>query len=95
MDIYSTSFTHPRRTRHIHSDFPNPLPPDPAAPEDVEKLAIHAMSIHNLHISYLPADHGHRGWNFYVTGPYQQVMPARGMLLKDCPVQVRPSFSLH
>ncbi|KIK46295.1 hypothetical protein CY34DRAFT_800644 [Suillus luteus UH-Slu-Lm8-n1] len=94
MDIYSTSFTHPRRTRHIHSDFPNPLPPDPAAPEDVDKLAIHAMSIHNLHISYLPADHGHRGWNFYVTGPYQQVMPARGMLLKDCPVQHRTAIKV-
>ncbi|KAG1766473.1 cytoplasmic protein [Suillus occidentalis] len=94
MDIYSTSFTHPRRTRHIHSDFPNPLPPDPAAPEDVDKLAMHAMSIHNLHISYLPADHGHRGWNFYVTGPYQQVMPARGMLLKDCPVQHRTAIKV-
>lgn len=51
------------------------------------------MSIHNVHISYLPADHG-RGWNFYVTGPYQQVMPARGMLLKDCPVQHRTAIKV-
>ncbi|KAG2370194.1 cytoplasmic protein [Suillus spraguei] len=72
MDIYSTSFTHPRRTRHAHSEFPNSLPPDPAPPEDVDKLAIHAMSIHNLHISYLLADHTHRGSNFYISGPYQQ-----------------------
>lgn len=92
MDIYSTSFTHPRRTRHIHPEFQNSLPPDPAPPEDVDKLAIHAMSIHNLHISYLPADHAHRASNFYISGPYQQVMAARGMLLKDCPVQVSPPF---
>ncbi|KAG1757908.1 cytoplasmic protein [Suillus lakei] len=59
MDIYSTSFTHPRRTRHLHTDFPNPLPPDPAAPEDVEKLALLAMTLHSVHVSYLPADHGH------------------------------------
>lgn len=94
MDTYSTSFTYPRRIRHIHSDFPSPLPPDPAAPEDVDKLAIHAMSIHNVHISYLPADHGHRGWNFYVSGPYQQVMAARGMVLKDCPVQHRTAIKV-
>jgi hypothetical protein len=93
MDIYSTSFTHPRRTRHIHSEFPNTIPPDPALPEDVDKLAIHAMSIHNVHISYLPPDHTHRGCNFYISGPYQQVMAARGMLLKDCPIQVRLSLS--
>ncbi|OJA09120.1 hypothetical protein AZE42_02563 [Rhizopogon vesiculosus] len=89
MDIYSTSFTHPRRTRHLHSDFPHSHPPpqpDPAAPEDVEKLALLAMTIHGVQVSYLPADQ--RGWNFYVSGAYQQVMAARGMLLKDSPVQV-------
>ncbi|KAG0697160.1 cytoplasmic protein [Suillus ampliporus] len=97
MDIYSTSFTHPRRSRHLHTDFPHshpPLPPDPGAPEDVEKLALLAMSIHNVHVSYLPADHGQRGWNFYVSGAYQQVMAARGMLLKDCPVQHRTAIKV-
>lgn len=52
------------------------------------------MSIHNLHISYLPADHTHRGSNFYISGPYQQVMAARGMLLKDCPVQHRTAIKV-
>lgn len=52
------------------------------------------MSVHNLHVSYLPTDHGHRGWNFYISGPYQQVMPARGMLLKDCPVQHRTAIKV-
>ncbi|KAJ8588193.1 cytoplasmic protein [Rhizopogon salebrosus TDB-379] len=97
MDIYSTSFTHPRRTRHLHSDFPHshpPPPPDPAAPEDVEKLALLAMTLHNVQLSYLPADHGQRGWNFYVSGAYQQVMAARGMLLKDSPVQHRTSIKV-
>ncbi|OAX39007.1 cytoplasmic protein [Rhizopogon vinicolor AM-OR11-026] len=95
MDIYSTSFTHPRRTRHLHSDFPHSHPPpqpDPAAPEDVEKLALLAMTIHGVQVSYLPADQ--RGWNFYVSGAYQQVMAARGMLLKDSPVQHRTSIKV-
>lgn len=52
------------------------------------------MSIHNLHISYLLADHTHRGSNFYISGPYQQVMAARGMLLKDCPVQHRTAIKV-
>lgn len=52
------------------------------------------MSIHNLHISYLPADHAHRASNFYISGPYQQVMAARGMLLKDCPVQHRTAIKV-
>lgn len=95
MDIYSTSFTHPRRSRHLHSDFPHshpPPPPDPAAPEDIEKLALLARTIHNVQLSCL-AEHGQRGWNFYVSGAYQQVMAARGMLLKDSPVQVRLNLS--
>lgn len=49
-----------------------------------------AMSLHGCHISYFMADPGR--WNFYITGApgaYQQVMLARGMILKECPIQVR------
>lgn len=118
MDIYSISFTHPRRPRHLHSpsssfdahdhrlpphiqhlpeNFPSALPlpttqPSPsnqADSETVEKLAILARSLHNVQLSYLLSDGG-RSWNFYISGAYQQVMLARGILLKDSPVQVSP-----
>ena len=49
-----------------------------------------AMSMHGVHVSYSPADQG-RSWNFQVSGAYPQVMPARGMLLKGTPIQVRNS----
>lgn len=127
MDIYTTSFTYPRRPRHIHSpqsslDFQGKSGPDlrtyPSTEsfnksvnslvnhhhqqannvsdaattstdnEAVQKLAMMAMQMHGCHISYFPADQG-RGWNFHITGAYQQVMIARGMILKDCPIQVR------
>ncbi|KAF9229657.1 cytoplasmic protein [Gyrodon lividus] len=52
-----------------------------------------AMSIHNVHISYLLADAG-RSWNFYISGAYQQVIQARGMLLKDSPVQHRTAIKV-
>ncbi|KAI9572663.1 cytoplasmic protein [Boletus coccyginus] len=112
MDIYSISFTHPRRSRHLHSpsssldahdhrlphiqhlpeNFPSSLPlpaaqPSPSSQADsetVEKLAILARSLHNVQLSYLLSDGG-RSWNFYISGAYQQVMLARGMLLKDSP----------
>jgi hypothetical protein len=116
MDVYTTSFTYPRRSRHIHSsasslDFPGSelrLPPNdsysaaqhlqhvnnnlsdvpaPSDSEPVQKLAMMAMSLHGCHVSYFIADQG-RGWNFHITGAYQQVMVARGMILKECPIQV-------
>lgn len=47
-----------------------------------------AMAIYNVQISFAPADQG-RAWNFQVSGVYQQVMLARGMIMKECPIQVR------
>ncbi|KAH7921146.1 cytoplasmic protein [Leucogyrophana mollusca] len=125
MDLYSTAFTHPRRSRHIHSpssslDIPPPADlralqqntenfptahhlhhaanttslSDPAAnsadTDTVEKLAVLARTVHGCHVSYF-ADHN-RGWNFHITGPYPQVLMARGMLLKDSPVQHRTAI---
>jgi hypothetical protein len=129
MDIYTTSFTYPRRPRHIHSphssldyqghgadlrapstesfsgsghSLANHLQqqnPSSGAPnvsdattstpdnEAVQKLAMMAMQMHGCHVSYFAADQG-RGWNFHITGAYQQVMVARGMILKECPIQV-------
>ena len=117
MEIYTTSFTYPRRLRHAHSpasslDFPprsnelrrassysaiqqpNGLDPHGGASqadyEALQKLGMIATSLHSVHISFTPADQG-RAWNLQVSGTYPQVMSARGMLLKGCPVQVRLS----
>ena len=117
MEIYTTSFTYPRRSRLAHSpasslDFSshelrpqdsysqlhqqhvNSTLPDAqgtASPSDyeaVQKVAMMAMAIYNVQISFAPADQG-RAWNFQVSGVYQQVMLARGMIMKECPIQVR------
>jgi hypothetical protein len=117
MDVYTTSFTYPRRSRHIHSpasslDFQpsdlkpssllDPFPqaqhlqhpnsnlvdvPVPADAEAVQKLVMMAMSLHGCHVSYYLVDQG-RGWNFHISGTYQQVMITRGLILKECPIQV-------
>ena len=117
MEIYTTSFTYPRRSRLAHSpasslDFSshelrpqdsysqlhqqhvNSTLPDAqgtASPSDydaVQKVAMMAMAIYGVQISFAPADQG-RAWNFQISGVYQQVMLARGMIMKECPVQVR------
>ncbi|OSD06003.1 cytoplasmic protein [Trametes coccinea BRFM310] len=122
MEIYTTSFTYPRRLRHAHSptnslDFPsrselrrassysqiqqptsNGLadPQATASPSDydaLQKLAMMAMSMHGVHVSFTPADQG-RAWNFQISGAYPQVMLARGMILKGCPVQNRASIKV-
>lgn len=117
MEIYTTSFTYPRRSRLSHSpasslDFSTPsdlrhqdsysqlqqqqqLPSladsqATASPTDydaVQKLVMMAMAIHAVHVSFAPADQG-KAWNFQISGVYQQVMLARGMIMKECPVQV-------
>ncbi|KAJ7139889.1 hypothetical protein C8R44DRAFT_606260 [Mycena epipterygia] len=123
MDVYTTSFTYPRRSRHAHSapsslEFPGAeirlSSVDSYAPghhlqhvnnnisdastqpdgEAIQKLVMMAMSLHGpgCHISYFMADPGR--WNFYITGAYQQVMVARGMILKECPIQHRAAIKV-
>jgi len=55
--------------------------------EAVQKLAVLAMTTQGCHVSFSIADHG-TGWNFLLSGAYQQVLFARGTILKDCPIQV-------
>ncbi|KAE9410816.1 hypothetical protein BT96DRAFT_912263 [Gymnopus androsaceus JB14] len=119
MDVYTTSFTYPRRSRHIHSptssldfaarqnasDTPFPskkslnnsqLADDvsgPEASEQIGKLSMLAMTLHGCHVAYFLADGG-RGWNFTVTGAYQQVMNTRSMILKECPIQHRAAIKV-
>ncbi|KIM48441.1 hypothetical protein M413DRAFT_22936 [Hebeloma cylindrosporum] len=121
MDVYTTSFTYPRRSRHIHSpasslDFQpsdlkpssllDPFPqqaqhlgsnlldvPVPADAEAIQKLVMMAMSLHGCHVSYYLVDQG-RGWNFHISGTYQQVMITRGLILKECPIQHRAAIKV-
>jgi hypothetical protein len=87
--------------QHLPENFPStltlpaaqPSPSNQADSETVDKLAILARSLHNVQLSYLLSDGG-RSWNFYISGAYQQVMLARGMLLKDSPVQHRTAIKV-
>ncbi|KAK7058265.1 hypothetical protein VNI00_001896 [Paramarasmius palmivorus] len=63
----------------------------PESTEQVAKLTMMAMSLHGCHISSFLSD---QGWNFHITGAYQQVMAARGMILKECPVQHRSAIKV-
>ncbi|KAF8226064.1 cytoplasmic protein [Tricholoma matsutake] len=115
MEVYTTSFTYPRRSRLAHPapssiDFPvqelrgpsnDPYPhlqqtpttlTDPAASDAIQKLTLMAMSLHGCHVTYF-ADQN-RGWNFHITGAYQQVMATRGMILKECPIQHRAAIKV-
>ncbi|KAF7306713.1 KH domain protein [Mycena indigotica] len=60
--------------------------------EAIQKLVMMAMSLHGCHISYFQADPGR--WNFYISGSYQQVLLARGMILKECPIQHRVAIKV-
>ncbi|GBE78141.1 hypothetical protein BKA93DRAFT_733553 [Sparassis latifolia] len=121
MEIYTTSFTYPRRARLAHSpasslEFSaNELrradsyshlqqyannnlsePQGTASPSDydaLQKLAVVAMGLHGVHISFTPANHG-QAWNFQISGAYQQVMLARGLIMKECPIQNRASIKV-
>ncbi|THH02477.1 hypothetical protein EW026_g398 [Hermanssonia centrifuga] len=117
MEIYTTSFTYPRRSRLTHSpasslDFSTDLRPQSdsysqlhqqhvnstvqdsqgtASPSDyeaVQKVAVMAMTIYGVQVSFAAANQG-SAWNFQITGVYQQVMLARAMIMKECPVQNR------
>ena len=55
--------------------------------ENVQKVAVAAMQAHGCLVSFTRAERG-RGWNFHLSGGYQQVMAARGMILRECPVAV-------
>lgn len=106
MDVYTTSFVYPRRSRHslssassrdlhAHDNYPHqpsPLPDTLASDADaIQKLVILAMQLHGCHVSYFIVDQG-KAYNFHITGTYQQVMLTRGLILKDCPIQVCLNF---
>jgi hypothetical protein len=100
MDIYTTAFIYPRRVRQPSP----PASHDPhgfngaAAAQEPEALytkadvdAVQAMvnsatASSGCHITCKP---NQNRWDFMVTGAYQQVMMARGTIMRDCPTKVR------
>ncbi|TFK57432.1 cytoplasmic protein [Heliocybe sulcata] len=78
-----------------------PFPPqDPAQVaasqsefEALQKLQMIVTTMHGCHLSYDIANNG-MDWNFLLSGPYQQVMMARGLVLKECPSQFRAKIKV-
>ncbi|EJD04379.1 cytoplasmic protein [Fomitiporia mediterranea MF3/22] len=109
MDIYTTSFTYPRASPTSLPpsalDFPSPYGLNSFANDSqaanafavdadaVQKVVLSASATHGCLASFTKAAHG-RGWNFHLSGSYQQVMAARGMILRECPTQHRASIKL-
>ncbi|KAF7310711.1 KH domain protein [Mycena chlorophos] len=100
---YATSFNSSRQPPPSSLEFPGAeirinqhvsvldpsLQPDADA---IQKLVMMAMTLHGCHISYFQAEPGR--WNFYISGAYQQVLLARGMILKECPIQHRVAIKV-
>lgn len=69
--------------------------------EAMHRLCVDAMAAHQCLVSFTPVDalggaqgQGQQGkmFNFHLSGGYQQVMSARGSLLRESPFKVRSSF---
>ena len=102
MDIYTTSFTYPRVPPTSHPlDYGNPFASiqnalgDPTTmtalamdAETISQVSMKASQTHGCLVSFTKASHG-KSWNFHLSGAYQQVIAARGMILRECPTQVR------
>lgn len=54
---------------------------------EVNQVVNAAKNAHACSITWSRADHG-KGLIFYLSGSYQNVMAARGYILRECPVQV-------
>ncbi|KAF8585543.1 hypothetical protein K439DRAFT_1646564 [Ramaria rubella] len=82
----------PDRYSPLQPKLPLPRPDFPGcrdvAVDAVQKLAVAAMHAHPCLVSFSRADRP-KGWNFHLTGGYQHVMAARGMILRDCPLLTR------
>ena len=105
MDIYTTSFTYPRvpntsllptPLRYANSIVPaqNAFSGEPQNANDItvdvdaiQKLVMATTSAHGCLVTFTKSTR--KGWNFHLSGSYQQVIAARGSILRDCPVQVR------
>lgn len=104
MDMYTTSFTYPRvpntslppaALHYANSITPaqTAFPGDNQTANDlavdvdaIQKLVMATTSAHGCLVTFTKSTR--KGWNFHLSGSYQQVMAARGAILRDCPIQV-------
>ena len=94
MEIYTTSFCYPHvASLSASSRDSNAL--DPYSPfypgsnsdsKDIQKLTLATMQKCGCQINFGNAE---ERWNFQISGTYQQVLTARGIILRECPIQVR------
>lgn len=64
--------------------------------ESVQKLALSVSHRHGCIVTPSKSASS-KGWNFHISGTYQQVVLARGNILRDCPSQVsslEPPYSV-
>ncbi|KAI5119924.1 hypothetical protein M0805_000889 [Coniferiporia weirii] len=79
--------------QNAHANDPQAASNFAADADAVQKVALSATQAHGCLVTFTKATHG-KGWNFHLSGSYQQVMAARGMILRECPTQHRASIRL-
>ncbi|EJT97951.1 cytoplasmic protein [Dacryopinax primogenitus] len=57
----------------------------------VQRVAMDAMAAHGCLVTFTKADPG-KGWNFHLSGGYQQVMASRGMIIREAPLNTRSAI---
>ncbi|KAG8962957.1 hypothetical protein FRC03_003574 [Tulasnella sp. 419] len=83
MDVVSLSFVYPRGQDT-----------DAGSHDAVAAVALQAMSLHpSCMVAASPSEDG-RGYAFLVTGPQTHALAAKGLILRDCPVQTRLSIKV-
>ncbi|KZW02016.1 hypothetical protein EXIGLDRAFT_637795 [Exidia glandulosa HHB12029] len=87
MDLYTTAFSFPRAP-HQPSATDRHISLSENGVEEVTRVVNEAKQAHACSITWSKADHG-KGLIFYLSGGYQNVMGARGHILRECPVQTR------
>ena len=96
MEIYTTSFCYPH-VASLSAPLHDSAVLDPYASfyhgpssesKDVQKLILTSMQKYGCQIHFSNTDVGQSRWSFQISGTYQQALMARGMILRECPVQV-------
>lgn len=88
MDLYTTAFSFPRALPQQTANERYILSSNDTQMADVAQVVASAKKTHSCAITYTKADHS-KGLVFYLSGGYQNVMAARGTLLRDLPAHTR------
>ncbi|KDQ13625.1 hypothetical protein BOTBODRAFT_111266 [Botryobasidium botryosum FD-172 SS1] len=88
---YDTSRTFPVRPRSASTT--SLLASPDFGVDAVQKVCVDAIATHGCLVSFTRSEDT-KSWNFHLSGGYQQVMAARGMILRNCPVVARSSIKV-